>query len=99
MIFRCLQLVIPKGVEAKSGVEPSSWGFTLEDLRNAQGKDEDFRFIIDWCKDKVIPRENELFIASPAVKSYWLNKEQFCLIDGVLYQTEAVTGDKKLMVP
>ena len=88
-----------KEVEAKSGVEPSSWGFTLEDLRNAQGKDEDFRFIIDWCKDKVIPRENELFIASPAVKSYWLNKEQFCLIDGVLYQTEAVTGDKKLMVP
>ena len=94
MIFRCWQLVILK-VRGKS----SSWGFTLENLRNAQGKDKDFRFIIDWCKNKVIPRENELFIACPATKSYSLNKKQFCLIAGVLYQTDAVTGDKKMMVP
>ena len=45
------------------------------------------------------PGEGELFIASPATKSYWLNKEQFVLIDGVLYQNEAVSGDKKLIIP
>ena len=45
------------------------------------------------------PGEGELFIASPATKSYWLNKEQFVLIDGVLYQNEAVSGDKKLTIP
>ena len=39
-----------------------------------------------------------MFIASPATKSYWLNKEQFVLIDGVLFQ-EDKTGDKKLVIP
>ena len=45
------------------------------------------------------PGEGELFIASPATKSFWLNKEQFVLIDVVLYQNEAVSGDKKLIIP
>ena len=88
-----------RDIETSSDSNLFSWGFSLDELREAQRKDEDFQFILEWCKNKNIPSEHELFIASPATKSYWLNKEQFCLIDGVLYQTEASTGDKKLVVP
>ena len=86
-------------VETKSGNKPSSWGFSLENLKEAQGKDEELRFILNWLTNSVTPGEGELFMASPATKSYWLNKEQFVLIDGVLYQNEAVSGDKKLIIP
>ena len=71
-------------VETKSGNKPSSWGFSLENLKEAQGKDEELRFILNWLTNSVTPGEGELFMASPATKSYWLNKEQFVLIDGVL---------------
>ena len=86
-------------VETKSGNKPSSWGFSLENLKEAQGKDEELRFILKWLTNSVTPGEGELFIVSPATKSYWLNKEQFVLIDGVLYQNEAVSGDRKLIIP
>lgn len=76
----------------------SCWGFSLEDLREAQAKDKDLQFILEWLESSVTPPEGDLFIASPAVKSYWLNKERFILIEGVLYQ-EADSGDKKLVVP
>lgn len=87
-----------KEVEAKSGDKPSSWGFSLEDLREAQGKDDELCFILDWLNNSVTPGEGELFIASPAAKSYWLHKELFLLIDGVLYQN-VTSGDKKLVIP
>ena len=60
-------------VEAKSGDKPS-----LENLKKAQGKDEELRLILNWLINSVTPGEGELFIVSPATKSYWLNKEQFC---------------------
>ncbi|MCW4335780.1 MAG: RNase H-like domain-containing protein [Candidatus Thiodiazotropha endolucinida] len=88
-----------KEVEAKSVDKPSSWGFSLEELKEAQGKDDTLSFILQWLNHSVNPGESELFIASPAAKSYWLNKEQFVLIDGVLYQNEVMSGDKKLVIP
>lgn len=78
---------------------PSSWGFTLQDLSEAQAKDDDLLFIRSWLKNSIKPVESELFLASPAAKSYWLDKEQFLLIDEVLYQNDAASGEKKLMAP
>ena len=40
--------------------------------------------------------EGELSIASEADKSYWLNKDQFVLIDGVLYQNGSQVAQKWL---
>ena len=79
--------------------QPSSWGFSLADLREAQSRDIDLCFIIDWLNSSAVPGEAALFSASPAAKSFWLNKESFVLIDGVLYQDEPISGDKKLVVP
>ena len=33
-----------------------------------------------------MPSEGDLFIASPACKYYWINKDIFLLIDGVLFR-------------
>jgi len=78
--------------------EPSSWGFTLKDLREAQEKDEDLRTILQWLTSGVVPEEGALFLTSPAGKYYWLNKEMLCLVDGVLYM-DTGQEDKKLVVP
>ena len=63
-----------------------------------QAKDQDLQFILEWLQSSAMPRQGDLFIASPAEKAYWLDKERFCLIEGVLYK-EAESGDKKLVVP
>ena len=84
--------------EPKLTCQASCWGFSLEDLREAQAKDQDLQFILEWLRTSTVPQEGELFIASPAAKAYWLEKERFCLIEEVLYQ-EHESGDKKLVVP
>ncbi len=38
-------------------------------------------------------------MSSPATKAYWLNKEQFLLIDGVLYRQRNDTDEKDLVIP
>ena len=45
-----------------------------------------------------MPHQGDLFIVSPAAKAYWLDKERFCLIEGVLYK-EAESGDMTLVGP
>ena len=72
----------------------SSWGFSLADLREAQSKDNALCFIIDWLNSSAVPKESAMFSYSPGAKSFWLNKESFVLIDGVLYENEPILGDK-----
>ena len=76
-----------------------SWGFSLKDLKEAQRKDEDFTIILDWVQRSIEPDSPILFRPSPAVKYYSLNKEMFLLIDGILYQNDVHTGDKRLVLP
>ena len=79
--------------------EPSCWGFSLKDLKEAQANDENLQIILDWVKSSNKPEEGVLFLASLAAKSYWLNKEQFLLIDEVLYKTRNDTDEKDLVMP
>ena len=51
-----------------------------------------------WLNSSAVPRESALFSYSLAAKSFWLNKESFVPIDGVLYENELISGDKKLVV-
>lgn len=67
----------------------------MKGLREAQRKDKDFTIILDWVQNSI----ELLFRSSPAVKSYWLNKEMFLLIDGILYQNDVNTGEKRLVLP
>ena len=68
-------------------------------LREQQSKDADLSIVLDWLADAVEPGEGELFLAGPAAKAYWLNKEQFTLIDGVLYRNRDDCDEKDLVIP
>ncbi|CAG2232012.1 unnamed protein product [Mytilus edulis] len=60
-------------------------GFTNEEIKTKQSEDPDLLVLLNWLKDQVEPSQNTLFSASPAVKSYWINKEKFFLDDnGIL---------------
>ena len=79
--------------------EPSCWGFSLTDLKETQASVENLQIILDWVKSGNKSEEGVLFLASPAAKSYWLNKKQFLLIDEVLYKTRNDTDEKDLVMP
>jgi hypothetical protein len=78
---------------------PFCWGFTFEDLQKEQSKDKDLHFIIDRLKDKKVPDEGILFLSSPESKFYWLNKELFQLVDGVLFKNNSDADDLQLVIP
>lgn len=71
----------------------------MKDLIEAQRKDEDFTIILDWGQSSIEPDPSVLFRSSPAVKYYWLNKEMFLLTDGISYQNDVHTEDKRLVLP
>jgi transposase InsO family protein len=79
--------------------KPSCWGYTLEDLIQAQASDTELQILLAWLKDAVVPSEGDLFRTSPAVKFYWLNKELFQLVDGVLYKKREDTTGMDLVIP
>ena len=76
-----------------------SWGFSVDDLVQFQSKDPELTLVLAWLKTKEDADPSVLFRSSPAVKYYWLNKDQLVLIDGVLYQNEPETEDKRLILP
>jgi hypothetical protein len=77
--------------------QPSCWGFSFVDLKEAQAKDKDLAIIIRWLSAKEIPEEGVLFLASPEAKFYWLNKELFHLTGGVLFKKKLDSKDLELV--
>lgn len=71
----------------------------MDKINEAQTADRSFSMILDWLRTKTEPSERDLFLSSPAAKSYWLNKEQFLLIGEVLYRQRDDNQEKDLMVP
>ncbi|MCG8045979.1 MAG: hypothetical protein N0E48_09995, partial [Candidatus Thiodiazotropha endolucinida] len=61
------------------------WGFNPEELRTEQAKDSDLDIVLTFLEKGEFPSEGKLFLASPAAKQYWINKERCALIDGLLY--------------
>ena len=80
-ICTCSQSVQTEPVQTST-----CWGFTIEELSAEQSKDPDLQFILSWLRSKTEPEEGQLFLASKAAKSYWLNKDLFVLLKGVLYR-------------
>jgi hypothetical protein len=77
---------------------PSSLGFSIQDLNKGQVSDPDLRILNEWLKDGTEPAESALFLSSPAEKYYWINRNMFRLVDGVIYMGEE-TEHIKLDVP
>ena len=46
-----------------------------------------------------MPKEGSLFISSPGAKYYWLSKEIFQLVDGILFRQKMDSKDLELVVP
>ena len=54
---------------------------------------------LDWLNSAAAPTERDLFLFSPAVKNYWLIKEEFLIIGGVLYHQRLDGSEKDLVMP
>ena len=63
-------------------------------------KDEvEFQFLRPWIINRDGPSQSELTLASSTQKFYWLNKELFYIVDGLLIYQPASTNEHKLVVP
>ena len=56
-----------------------------EELGKFQQEDPDLSRLIDWLESETIPPLEELYLCSPSVKKFWLNKSQLEFQKGVLY--------------
>ena len=76
-------------------------GFSIDEIKEAQERDPDLQLILKWFKDKTKPTDNELFLASPATKSFWINRNMFFVDDnGILRNIPKKEGNqKRLVVP
>ena len=55
----------------------SCLGMSLEDLREAQGKDPDLQFILEWLRSSAIPPEGDLFLYFYIVMSRAVSKSVY----------------------
>ena len=81
---------------------PATWigGYTTEEIRKLQMEDPDLFQLFHWLEDGEEPTEAELALGSPALKYYWLGRQQLEMVDGVLYyRWEKETPRKLLVVP
>ena len=79
--------------------QPSCLGFTFKELKGEQAKDDNLCIILDWLLIEKVPEQGTLFLSSPESKYYWLNKELFALIDGVLFRKRLDSKNIELVVP
>ncbi len=68
------------------------------DIKADQENDTDLTMIRQWLVMKRTPLDNELALASPAAKHYWINKESYCVNLGVVWKTTD-EGNLLLLVP
>ena len=53
-------------------------------MRDKQNTDSHLKIILDWLEQGKEPGEGVIFSASPATKHYWMNKERFEIVQGIL---------------
>ena len=69
-----LDLEAPEEVQGLIGLTPDELGL-------CQSLDTDLAFVFAWLEGEVDPEEGELYLASPAVKNYHINRNLFLLDD------------------
>ena len=57
----------------------------VEEVINAQTKDEDLDIICQWLEGIGSPSEGALFLAIPGASFYWINRDMIKIMDGILY--------------
>ena len=76
-----------------------TWDLATEKVKQCQAAEPDFEFLIARFVQHAEPREGQLFIASPAVKFYWINRASFVFSQELMWQRNPKTGDMRLLVP
>jgi hypothetical protein len=84
--------------EDTTTTSPIIWAdtYTPGDMRKFQLEDPDIQPLLRWLEGNE-PTQAELFLDSPATKSYWLRRSQLSIEKGVLYCQEGLY--KCLIVP
>ena len=86
-------------VSVKSVNLPLYCGYSADEIKNAQSADTDISIIYDWLDTGKTPTEGELFLSSPAAKSYWLDRQLFSIDkSGLLWKSKKDGSDKLLLV-
>lgn len=93
--FACVMGISPGGL----GGPPSLVGLTPEEMSRSQLSDVELRLILDWLQRDVEPEEGKLFLASPAVKHYYIIRNLLRLDnDRVLWKEMEEGGERKVLV-
>jgi transposase InsO family protein len=79
--------------------QSACWGYSMEDLQEAQAEDVDLQMLLAWLKDGTEPTQGALFRTSPAAKFYWINKALFELIEEIIFKKRTNTLDMDLVMP
>ncbi|KAH3713699.1 hypothetical protein DPMN_073496 [Dreissena polymorpha] len=90
---QCVKGCDVKVMQESTAETPTCWGFTLKELQVEQSKDKDLTIIAEWLLKGKEPDEGIVFLASPEAKYYWVKKELFQLVDGVLFKQKLNSKD------
>lgn len=96
--FACVMGVSPGDSEGPTSLV----GLTPEEMSLSQSNDPELGLILDWLGGELEPDEGELFLTSPAVKHYYINRSLLHLDSNkVLWKEIEEGGEKKkvLIVP
>lgn len=80
---------------------PNYWliGHSTGDLRREQLDDSELGIIIHWLESDIVPSQGELMLKSPAIRHYWLMRDQLIFKEGVLfYRWEDILEARFLLV-
>ena len=66
---------------------PNFWfpGYDQGEIRREQMDDPELGVIIGWLESKAEPTQGDISLQSPAVKHYWLMRDQLVFKDGVMF--------------
>ena len=66
---------------------PNFWfpGYDQGEIRREQMDDPELSVIIGWLESKAEPTQGDISLQSPAVKHYWLMRDQLVFKDGVMF--------------
>ena len=73
--------------------------YTQEELRQAQADDVDLGVIIKWLESEDLPSQLDLSLSSPAVRHYWLMRDQIVFCHNVMfYRWEDYSTTRYLLI-
>ena len=73
-------------------------GITPDELGLCQSLDADLPSIFAWLEGEEEPEEGDLFLANPAVKNHYINRNLFLLDDHKKERKSGEEGEKRLLV-